>query len=114
MIQTRQLLLLLSLLLPAALMAQDNETAFQMDRPQKGERLTYEKMTEQMVTELQLDEKQQKKVAKLNKKYKTLIEGEERKIPQEGQPTKSGRPSGGRPSGGMGGPETFCEKETIA
>ena len=104
MIQTRQLLLLLSLLLPAALMAQDNETAFQMDRPQKGERLTYEKMTEQMVTELQLDEKQQKKVAKLNKKYKTLIEGEERKIPQEGQPTKSGRPSGGRPSGGMGGP----------
>lgn len=89
MIQTRQLLLLLSLLLPAALMAQDNETAFQMDRPQKGERLTYEKMTEQMVTELQLDEKQQKKVAMLNKKYKTLIEGEERKIPQEGQPTKS-------------------------
>jgi len=104
MIQTRQLLLLLSLLLPATLMAQDNETAFQMDRPQKGERLTYELMTEQMVTELQLDEKQQRKVAKLNKKYKTLIEGEERRIPQEGQPTKGGRPSGGRPSGGMGGP----------
>ena len=104
MIQTRQLLLLLSLLLPAALMAQDNETAFQMDRPQKGEHLTYELMTERMVTELQLDEKQQKKVTKLNKKYKTLIEGEERIIPQEGQPTKGGRPSGGRPSGGMGGP----------
>ena len=104
MIQTRQLLLLLSLLLPAALMAEDNETAFQMDRPQKGGRLTYELMTERMVTELQLDEKQQKKVTKLNKKYKTLIEGEERIIPQEGQPTKGGRPSGGRPSGGMGGP----------
>ena len=104
MIQTRQLLLLLSLLLPAALMAQDNETAFQMDRPQKGEHLTYELMTERMVTELQLDEKQQKKVTKLNKKYKTLIEGEERIIPQESQPTKGGRPSGGRPSGGMGGP----------
>ena len=104
MIQTRQLLLLLSLLLPAALMAEDYETAFQMDRPQKGERLTYELMTERMVTELQLDEKQQKKVTKLNKKYKTLIEGEERIIPQEGQPTKDGRPSGGRPSGGMGGP----------
>ena len=44
-----------------SLTAQEN-----MPRRQKG--VTYEKMTEQMVKELQLNEKQQKKVAKLNKK----------------------------------------------
>ena len=52
MIQTRQLLLLLSLLLPAGVMAQDNETAPQMSVPQKRERMTYEQMTERMVAEL--------------------------------------------------------------
>lgn len=103
MIQTRQLLLLLSLLLPAGAMAQDNETASQLSVPQKDRRMTYEQMTEQMVAELQLDEKQQKKIAKLNKKYKTLIEGEQREKSKGGQPPKGERPSGGRP-GGMGGP----------
>ena len=105
MIQTRQLLLALSLLFSVGTMAQDNETAPQMSVPQKGERMTYEQMTEKMVTELQLDEKQQKKIAKLNKKYKTLIEGESREMPKGGQPPKGERPRGGRPSGGsMGGP----------
>ena len=104
MIQTRQLLLTLSLLLPAGVMAQDNETAPQMSVPQKRERMTYEQMTERMVAELQLDEKQQKKVAKLNKKYKTLIEGEQREMPKGGQPPKGERPSGGRPGGSMGRP----------
>ena len=104
MIQTSQLLLLLSLLLPAGAMAQDDETAPKMSVPQKGERMTYEQMTEQMVTELQLDEKQQKKIAKLNKKYKTLIEGESREIPKGGQPPKGERPRGGRPGGSMGVP----------
>ena len=56
-----------------------------------------------MVKELQLDEKQQKKVAKLNKKYKTLIEGEQVERPQGQRPPMGERPSG-RPSGGMGGP----------
>ena len=60
-----------------------------------------------MVKELQLDEKQQKKVAKLNKKYKTLIEGEQVERPQGQRPPMGERPSGrpsSRPSGGMGGP----------
>ena len=34
-------------------------------------------MTEKMVSDLKLDEKQVKKVTKLNKKFKTLIEGEQ-------------------------------------
>lgn len=44
-------------------------------------RLTQEQMTAKMVSDLKLDEKQTKKVTKLNKKYKKLIEGES----QEGQ-----------------------------
>lgn len=71
--------------------------------PRKQKRVTYEQMTEKMVKELQLDEKQQKKVAKLNKKYKTLIEGEQVERPQGQRPPMGERPSG-RPSGGMGGP----------
>ena len=79
-------------------------------------RVTYEQMTEKMVKELQLDDKQQKKVAKLNKKYKTLIEGEQRERPEGQRPPmgQGGRPDGnggGRPGGfgsgqpgGMGGP----------
>ena len=63
-------------------------------------RVTYEQMTETMVKELQLDDKQQKKVAKLNKKYKTLIEGERRERP-EGQRPPMGQ--GGRPDGNGGG-----------
>lgn len=82
-------------------------------------RLTQEQMTAKMVSDLKLDEKQTKKVTKLNKKYKKLIEGES----QEGQggqrpPMGQGRPDGNRgggrpsgggfgggmPGGGMGGP----------
>lgn len=73
------------------------------DMPRRQKRVTYEQMTEKMVKELQLDEKQQKKVAKLNKKYKTLIEGEQVERPQGQRPPMGERPSG-RPSGGMGGP----------
>ena len=70
---------------------------------QRRHHVTYEQMTEKMVKELQLDEKQQAKVAKLNKKYKTLIEGEQMDFPQGQRPPMGNRPSG-RPSGGMGGP----------
>ena len=88
-------------------------------RPQRMKRLTQEQMTKKMVRELNLDEKQTKKVAKLNKKFKKLIEGDS----QEGQggqrpPMGQGRPGGNRgggqpggggfgggmPGGGMGGP----------
>ena len=46
-------------------------------RPQRMKRVTQEQMTKKMVSELKLDEKQTKKVTKLNKKFKTLIEGEQ-------------------------------------
>ena len=83
-------------MLSCSLMAQE-------DMPRRQKRVTYEQMTEKMVKELQLDEKQQKKVAKLNKKYKTLIEGEQVERPQGQRPPMGERPSG-RLSGGMGGP----------
>ncbi len=73
----------------------------------KRDRITYEQMTAKMANELQLDEEQQKKVAKLNKKYKTLIEGEQVNRPQGQRPPMGERPSGrpsGRPGGGIGGP----------
>jgi len=66
-------------MLSCSLMAQE-------DMPRRQKRVTYEQMTEKMVKELQLDEKQQKKVAKLNKKYKTLIEGEQVERPQGQRP----------------------------
>ena len=101
------MLLLLALLIPAGAMAQDNEQAIQMSRPAKVQRMTYEQMTEKMVSELQLDEKQTKKVTKLNKKYKTLIEGQQMERPQGQRPQNgnhpSGRPGGGGMPGGMGG-----------
>lgn len=78
----------------------------QEDIPRRLKKVTYEQMTEQMVKELQLDEKQQKKVAKLNKKYKPLIEGEQAGLPQGQRPPMGERPSGrpsGRPNDGMGG-----------
>ena len=59
--------------------------------------VTYEQMTEKMVKELQLDEKQQKKVAKLNKKYKTLIEGQEMERPQGQRPPMGERQRVQRP-----------------
>ena len=69
----------------------------------KRKPVTYEQVTKTMVKELQLDEKQQKKVAKLNKKYKTLIEGEQREAPGNGKPKMGERPAGAPPSGGMPG-----------
>ena len=101
--QERKMLLLLALLIPAGAMAQDNEQAIQKSRPAKVKRITYEQMTEKMVSELQLDEKQTKKVTKLNKKYKTLIEGLQMERPQGQRPQNGNRPSG-RPSGGGGMP----------
>ena len=101
-------MLLFALLIPSGTMAQDNEQATQADRPARVQRITYEQMTEKMVSELQLDEKQAKKVTKLNKKYKTLIEGQQMERPQGQRPQNGNRPSG-RPSrgggmpGGMGG-----------
>ena len=98
------------LLLSGSLMAQDSSTSGVVSSEKKmpkRNRITYEQMTEKMVKELQLDEKQQKKVAKLNKKYKTLIEGEQVERPQGQRPPMGERPSGnggGRPRGGMGGP----------
>ena len=101
--QTRKMLLLLALLIPAGAMAQNNEQAIQMSRPAKVQCMTYEQMTEKMVSELQLDKKQTKKVTKLNKKYKTLIEGQQMERPQGQRPQNGNHPSG-RPSGGGGMP----------
>jgi hypothetical protein len=101
--QTRKMLLLLALLISAGAMAQDNEQATQTGRPARVQRMTYEQMTEKMVSELHLDEKQAKKVTKLNKKYKTLIEGQQMERPQGQRPQNGNRPSG-RPNGGGGMP----------
>ena len=104
-------------MLSGSLMAQNSSTSGSHSSEKKmpkHKRITYEQMTEKMVKELQLDEKQQKKVAKLNRKYKTLIEGERLRVgdgtsgmqverPQGQRPPMGERPSG-RPSGGMGGP----------
>ena len=79
----------------------------QEEMPKRTKKVTYEQMTEKMVKELKLDEKQQKKVAKLNKKYKTMIEGQQMERPQGQRPPMGERPSGnggGRLNGGMGGP----------
>ena len=105
--QTRMMLLLMTLLVSAGAMAQDNETGKAMSMPKRMQRVTHEQMTEKMASELQLDEKQTKKVTKLNEKYKTLIEGEQYERPQgQRPPTGQGqRPdmNGGRPRGGMSG-----------
>ena len=100
-----------ALVLSGSLMAQEIATPHSDHRsenmPRRQKKVTYEQMTEKMVKELQLDEKQQKKVAKLNKKYKTLIEGEQVERPQGQRPPMGERPSGrpsSRLSGGMGGP----------
>ena len=97
------MMLLFALLIPAGLVAQDNEQEAQMGSSARVKRMTYEQMTEKMVSELQLDEKQAKKVTKLNKKYKTLIEGQQMERPQGQRPPQGERPSG-RPSGGGGMP----------
>ena len=101
--QIGKMMLLFALLIPSGTMAQDNEQATQAGRPARVQRMTYEQMTEKMVSELQLDEKQAKKVTKLNKKYKTLIEGQQMERPQGQRPQNGNRPSG-RPNGGGGMP----------
>jgi hypothetical protein len=62
--------------------------------------LTHEQMTSKMVTELKLNDKQAKKLKKLNKKYASLIEGPQHKQPSNG---KSGGMAMGGPQGGPGG-----------
>ena len=71
-----------ALMLTAGAMAQSTDETQRADgaskkamRPQRMKRMTQEQMTEKMISELKLDEKQAKKVTKLNKKFKTLIEG---------------------------------------
>ena len=67
-------------------------------------RVSHEQMTQMMVKDLKLDTTQQKEVAKLNKKYQTLIEDEERKGPGPGRPPMGKRPEGGPGEhGGFGG-----------
>jgi hypothetical protein len=96
----------LALTLSAGAMAQSaNETPKKEMRAQHMKRLTQEQMTKKMVSELKLDEKQTKKVTKLNKKFKTLIEGEQQdnmkgQRPPMGQGRPDGNRGGGRPSGG--------------
>lgn len=83
----------------------------QEEKPKRPPRVTQEQITDVMIKDLQLNEKQQKKIAKLNKKYKTLIEGEEPNFPNGQRPPMGERPDGkpsgerpsGRPSGGPGG-----------
>ena len=87
---------------------QEAQVPQQPQGPQGGmpkvKRVSYQQITQIMANDLKLNVKQQKKIAKLNKKYKTLIEGEERKAPGNGQqPPKGERPQGGPGGGGMPG-----------
>ena len=93
--QKKQLLAVCMLLMSVNVMAQEPM--------HKRKPVTYEQVTKMMVKDLQLDEKQQKKVAKLNKKYKTLIEGEKHQAPGNGKSKMGERPAGAPPSGGMPG-----------
>ena len=93
--QKKQFMAICMLLISVSMMAQEPT--------HKRKPVTYEQVTKTMVKDLQLDEKQQKKVAKLNKKYQTLIEGEQREAPGNGKPKMGERPAGGPPSGGMPG-----------
>ena len=67
------------MMLSGSAMAQEKQPDGQDSRALRPRRvmMTQEQMTEKMVSELKLDEKQAKKVTKLNKKFKTLIEGEQ-------------------------------------
>lgn len=101
--QIRLIGLFLGLTLTCGVLAQEAvQPVGENTRPQRKQRITQEQMTEKMVADLKLDAKQTKQVTKLNKKFKTLIEGSQ----PQGKPGQ--RPpmgQGGRPSGGMqGGP----------
>ena len=118
--QKKQMMTLCMLLMTGTMLAQEqqnSETTQEAQVPQqpqgpqggmpKVKRVSYQQITQIMANDLKLNVKQQKKIAKLNKKYKTLIEGEERKAPGNGQPPKGersqGGPGGGGMPGGMGG-----------
>ena len=127
--QAKKIVLLFSLLISAGATAQNEELATPAGRLQRTQHATHEQMTERMISELQLNAKQAKKVTKLNSKFKTLIEGLQVERPQAqhppmGQnqrpnmngdrPGRAGRMSGGMggsgfgggmPRGGMGGPD---------
>ena len=82
-----------ALMLTAGAMAQSTDETQRADgaskkamRPQRMKRMTQEQMTEKMISELKLDEKQAKKVTKLNKKFKTLIEGEQQENMKDQRP----------------------------
>ena len=103
--------MLLSLMIfSGSAMAQEKQPDGQESRTMRPRRvrMTQEQMTEKMVSDLKLDEKQAKKVTKLNKKFKTLIEGEQQdnmkgQRPPMGQGKPDGNRGGGRPGGGFGG-----------
>lgn len=92
-----------ALVLGGNVVAQDQMPEKPQQMGKKPQRVSYEQMTTKMTTQLQLNEKQQKKVAKLNKKYKKLIEGEQQEGKQGQRPPMGGRPSGGPGGGGMPG-----------
>ena len=110
--QMRQIMMTVALMLTAGAMAQSVDETQPKDgmpemamRPQRMKRITQEQMTRRMVRELMLDEKQTKKVTKLNKKFKKLIEGEQPdKAKGQRPPMGQGRPGGNHGGGGMGGP----------
>ena len=77
----------------------------QMGGNEKEEFMTHEQMTSLMVTELKLNEKQAKKIKKLNKKYASIIEGPQLSQSKNSQKDNSGIGTKGGPGGGMmGGP----------
>jgi hypothetical protein len=86
-------------MLSGSAMAQESQPNGQdtkVMRP-KRVRMTQEQMTEKMVSEPKLDKKQTKKVTKLNKKFKTLIEGEQQdNMKGQRPPMGQGRPDGNR------------------
>lgn len=91
------------MMLSGSAMAQMTEQREPSMRP-KRVRMTQEQMTEKMISELKLDEKQAKKVTKLNKKFKTLIEGEQQEnMKDQRPPMGQGRPDGNRGGGRPGG-----------
>src|SRR5574344_2877920 len=82
----------------------DNKTG-NRQMPTAGEleeHVTVEQINSKMITDLKLTEQQAKDLKKLNKKYKSLIEGSES---NDGKPSSGGMGghSGGSMGGGMGG-----------
>ena len=58
--QARKMMLLLSLLISAGAMAQNDEQTTPASRPQRTQHATHEQMTERMISELELNAKQAK------------------------------------------------------